>query len=491
MTRGISDLDPRVAATDKYIQDRNIPPDQAERFLLSMGADPRYVSLVFKYRKLKEAAENSKQAPPSTTSVAQDISNQYQQLKQQERMQSGLAAMPAPALANASMQGGITGEPTANMAGGGIVAFAGRGPSLVRSGVDLLKRRPLLSAGVAAGVGGMYALGGNEPPPLSEATVEEEGPAELTPEEYKLIASMGMGTGASAQTNTPAPPARMAMPKPFVPQEADMSTIEGALTEAKARLPASRQAAMDEQMRREEQLGETAAIEARRKKITTEKEQATMSPEKMLWLAVARGGFAASASGARNLWDTLSKGGVASMDAYESMKQKQEDTLQKLSDKELQLDSMTAAIKRGAMAAGDKRYDDAAKEVRELQTTVAAQKIADMHARNTLGAQLYETQAANVRAANQEAGADRRAAMGYEYRKQALQLDRMIDEAIANSVNPKNTPEQRAAAKKLAAYLTAQRAAKERTESSYQLGAERTDAQYGFLNDGFSNVSEG
>ena len=120
---GISALDPRVAATDKFIQEKQIPPDKVEDFLLGMGADPKLASLVFKYRKVREAAENQPKAPPMASNVAQDISNQYAQLKQQERMQQGIAAMPVPAIANAPMQGGITGQPVVRAAGGGLIAF--------------------------------------------------------------------------------------------------------------------------------------------------------------------------------------------------------------------------------------------------------------------------------------------------------------------------------------------------------------------------------
>ena len=74
--QGISALDPRVAATDNFIQEKQIPPDQVEDFLLSMGADPRLASLVFKYRKVKEAAENQQKGPPSTSNVAEEVSNQ-------------------------------------------------------------------------------------------------------------------------------------------------------------------------------------------------------------------------------------------------------------------------------------------------------------------------------------------------------------------------------------------------------------------------------
>lgn len=127
---GLSALDPRVAAADKFIQDKKIPPDQVPAFLLSMGQDPRLAGLVMRFRKLKQATEAQKNAPQGQqTTAAQDIHSAYDNMKRQEVEQavrerqrmSGLATVPAPTLARAGF------------AGGGIVAFAGDDGSLVQS----------------------------------------------------------------------------------------------------------------------------------------------------------------------------------------------------------------------------------------------------------------------------------------------------------------------------------------------------------------------
>jgi hypothetical protein len=38
---GLTALDPRVAAVEKFIQDKQVPSQQVPEFLMSMGADPR------------------------------------------------------------------------------------------------------------------------------------------------------------------------------------------------------------------------------------------------------------------------------------------------------------------------------------------------------------------------------------------------------------------------------------------------------------------
>lgn len=104
---GLSALDPRVAATEKFIQEKKIPPDQVANFLMTMGADPRLAGLVLKYQRLKQAGQDqAKDAPAST--VAQDIDSQLQR-------QQGVASLPAPVMDNAQF------------AGGGVVALAGGG----------------------------------------------------------------------------------------------------------------------------------------------------------------------------------------------------------------------------------------------------------------------------------------------------------------------------------------------------------------------------
>jgi len=208
---GISALDPKVAVTNKFIQDKQIPPDKVEDFLLSMGADPKLASLVFKYRRVQEAAKQQQNQPP-TASVDQEVSSQYAQLKQQERMGQGVASMPAPNLARAPMQGGITGQPMPQMAGGGIVAFEEGGSTIPRNrslvpykapvsrtaaaraamskGIGALARynpfrHPFITAGL---LGGAYLLNpDDEEPKVEGATVEEVPDSGLTDEAIRLL----------------------------------------------------------------------------------------------------------------------------------------------------------------------------------------------------------------------------------------------------------------------------------------------------------------
>lgn len=125
---GLTALDPRVAAADKFIQDKKIPAEQVPAFLLSMGQDPRLAGLVMRFRKLKQAAESQKAGQQAQTTAAQDIHAAYDNLKRQEvekavqdrQRMSGIATVPAPTLERAGF------------AGGGIVAFAGNEGSLVQ-----------------------------------------------------------------------------------------------------------------------------------------------------------------------------------------------------------------------------------------------------------------------------------------------------------------------------------------------------------------------
>jgi hypothetical protein len=122
---GITALDPRVAATEQFISEKQIPPDQVPDFLMQMGADPKLAGLVFKYQRLKQAA-GQQQEPAPTSTVAQDVDQQYAQ------MQGGLGSLPAPVMENAQFQGGIAPDqeaPPQMMAGGGIVAFSNGGAS--------------------------------------------------------------------------------------------------------------------------------------------------------------------------------------------------------------------------------------------------------------------------------------------------------------------------------------------------------------------------
>ena len=488
--QGISALDPRVAATDNFIQEKEIPPDQVEDFLLSMGADPRLASLVFKYRKVKEAAENQQKGPPSTSNVAEEVSNQYAQLKQQERMRQGVAGMPTPNLARAPMRGGITGQaaPQAQMAGGGIVAFEDGGsiprnrslvpyksPLYKRLGsaaLGLARRHPL---GLAAGLLGLGSLvGGDEEEAQQPQGISvEEVPEGLSAADYQTLAAMGKeqaGAGAARPLSTPPKAAAV-----------DLSPLENRLAEAKARLPKDEQAAIDAELAREKPYLESLA--GRRAKIEEQEKKGTTSPEKKFWLAFAQAGFAASAKGARNLWETLSIGGVEGMKAYEAIKDKEQQLLERLQDKKLQLDDLEAQVKRGASKAGIDRLDKLRSEVTSAQSELTKTQVAvDLAERSETGAN-YRTRLA-------QEGADRRASTA----SKALKLDQAIDNAILQSTNPELTEQQRQAAAKLARELITQRASKKATEPGAQSQAARLSMQRELLGlggegDGFGGLS--
>jgi hypothetical protein len=116
---GLSTLDPRVAATEKFIADKKIPPDQVPAFLLSMGADPRLAGLVLRYQKLKSAGGQGAGAQPPQSTVAQDIEAQQQgiaaPMAPPPNRDQGVGSLPAPVMDRAKF------------AGGGIVAFQNGG----------------------------------------------------------------------------------------------------------------------------------------------------------------------------------------------------------------------------------------------------------------------------------------------------------------------------------------------------------------------------
>ena len=490
--QGISALDPRVAATDNFIQEKQIPPDQVEDFLLSMGADPRLASLVFKYRKVKEAAENQQKGPPSTSNVAEEVSNQYAQLKQQERMRQGVAGMPTPNLARAPMRGGITGQaaPQAQMAGGGIVAFEDGGsiprnrslvpyksPLYKRLGsaaLGLARRHPL---GLAAGLLGLGSLvGGDEEEAQQPQGISvEEVPEGLSAADYQTLAAMGMGkeqAGAGAARPLSAPPK-------FV--ESDISALKGRVDRAKSQLPKDEQAAIDAELAREKPYLDTLAT--RRAALEEQEKKETTSPEKKFWLAFAQAGFAASAKGARNLWETLSIGGAEGIKAYESMKDKERQLLERIQDKKFQIDDLSAQVKRSASKTGIERLDRLNKEYNDAVGDLTRVQVGIDTAKNTRAGQIWETQ-------TREAGADRRTSAA----SKALKLDQAIDNAILQSTNPELTEQQRQAAAKLAKKLIDQRASKEATESGAQSQAARLSMQRELLGlggegDGFGGLS--
>lgn len=113
---GLNALDPRVAATEKFISEKKIPPEQVGPFLQSKGVDPRLVGLVMKYQRLKNASQQGGNAQPPQSTVAQDIDNQLRQgvaapMAPPPNREQGIANLPAPVMERAQF------------AEGGIVAF--------------------------------------------------------------------------------------------------------------------------------------------------------------------------------------------------------------------------------------------------------------------------------------------------------------------------------------------------------------------------------
>lgn len=108
---GLSALSPLVGAADKFIREKNIPPDQVPAYLFSVGS-PELAGLTAKFQRLKNAAQMMPPQggpPPAPPTVADDINTQMAQY-------TGVAALPNPTMDKAQF------------AGGGIVAFAGGGP---------------------------------------------------------------------------------------------------------------------------------------------------------------------------------------------------------------------------------------------------------------------------------------------------------------------------------------------------------------------------
>jgi hypothetical protein len=173
-------------------------------------------------------------------------------------------------------------------------------------------------------------------------------------------------------------------------------------------------------------------------------------------------------------------GGVEGMKAYEGMKQQETNTLEKIADKQLQLNSMTAAVKRGAMDRGDTRFDAARTELQTLRLQKAAQEIVLANAENTSSAanwrELYSEQNANQRAATMA---------GRNDKKQTLTNQYYADSDAAN----RTTDPQIKAALLRRAKVTLDAIAKlERTESTYQ-GAELRNALPGVTGgDGFGGM---
>ena len=517
---GITALDPKVAATEKFIQDQKIPPDKVEDFLLSMGADPKLASLVFKYRRVQEAAKKQQSQPP-TASVDQEVSNQYAQLKQQERMGQGVAGMPAPNLAAAPMQGGITGQPMPRMAGGGIVAFAkgGRPPRTytvdAEGNVDigsagslipyeapvepetprksgLLRRiagNPLLRRAGYAGLGltALSALLGDEEEPKVEGATVEVAPesTEFTDEEIKLLARDQASQKEGRPIATPSG-SGMRMPKrpKFLEPTEALQTLKGRADRATAKLPKSEEDAIAAEMERErDYLGQ---LESREKRIAQQEKEGTTSSEKKFWLAFAQAGFAASAKGARDLWETLSIGGVEGMKAYESMKEKEQQLRERLQEKRFQLDDLEAQVKRGASKAGLDRLDKLRAEVTAAQVDLTKTKVA-------IGLAEQSEAGANHRAAVAQAGADRRAREAAAGRQQLQKLENQYYADIA-AAQRTTDPKLKAAYLRRAEDTRQAKVQLEQAESGFQSAQARLDQQGSVVNmdeenDGFgSNV---
>lgn len=415
--QGITALDPRVAATEKFISEKQIPPEQVPDFLMQMGADPKLAGLVFKYRRLTQAAEQQK-GPAPTSTVAQDVDQQYAQ------MQNGIASLPAPVLENAQFQGGIApGQeaPPQAMAGGGIVAFQTGGstfdelephvdagpkksrwpqvklpPSVARfmgtgAGRRLFSNKRLAALALL-GYGG-YTLLTPEQEAEVEATAAKIERDELTDEQRALLAGFDQ--------NNPIQMGSMEMPARPQFQQADLSPLQRAIDEDIASAPKSREEAIAQQRAMEEEIGEGKAIQARRAKLEEQMKKAEVPDEKRFWLAFAQAGFAASAKGARNLWETLSMGGAEGMKAYQAMKDKEDETRERLEDKLLQLDSMESAIKRGVITRGDAEFKQARKDVRDLQIKLAERESVNADVANRFNIGIY---GADVQAAIAQLG---------------------------------------------------------------------------------------
>ena len=299
-------------------------------------------------------------------------------------------------------------------------------------------------------------------------------------------ASVGVavgGTGgppaAGAASQATALPAAPKFKRP------DLSAFTEAIDEAKKRVPKSEQEAVDAEMKMLKEAGAFEGIEARRKQLAGQKEKATTSPEKKFWMAFAQAGFAASAKGARNLWETLSMGGVEGMKAYEAMKEKEQETLEKIADRQFQLDEMLSNKKLTATQAGRKRFDDARKDLQGLQLQHAAQQASITNAENTFGANIYGTTA-------QVAAADRRFATSQAGKKGK---DTLLQQYYADIAAAQRTtdPKLKAALQRRAKETRDAIADIERTESGFQAQEARTAARNALLNrgmadDGFGDI---
>lgn len=148
---GLTALDPRVIATEKFIESKKIPPDQVPQFLMKMGADPRLVGLVSKYQQLQQAAAQQPKGPMPTTTVAQDVNAQAMAMAPQR--QQGVAALPAPVMDRAQFAGGgIVGYDD-----GGFITAPKSNPSNPQNPLDDYRPDPMVQRQIQeqAGLGEM------------------------------------------------------------------------------------------------------------------------------------------------------------------------------------------------------------------------------------------------------------------------------------------------------------------------------------------------
>jgi len=342
-------------------------------------------------------------------------------------MQGGLGSLPAPVMENAQFQGGIAPDqeaPPQAMAGGGIVAFSNGGASRLPAVIDVTPEgqavvnrqmipyetpvdtprgsapsaassgiRGFLSRGVSAAArfpfkhpfmtAGLLAAGflltPEEEAAVQQAQVDPEG---LTDEQRALLAELD-------KKQPPQAAGGMEMPERPQFQQADLSPLQKAIEEDIASAPKSREEAIAQQRAMEEEIGEGKAIQARRAKLEEQMKKAEVPDEKRFWLAFAQAGFAASAKGARDLWETLSMGGAEGMKAYQAMKDKEDETRERLEDKLLQLDSMESAIKRGVITRGDAEFKQARRDVRDLQVKLVERETINADVANRFGLGMY------------------------------------------------------------------------------------------------------
>jgi hypothetical protein len=338
-------------------------------------------------------------------------------------------------------------------------------------------------------LGGAYLLSPDGEEPKVEGATVEEAPSgtEFTPEEIAILAR---DQAAQKEERPAAAPSGSGVRMPRAPKFEEpteaLKTLEDIVARRKARLPENEKAAIEAEMEGEsEYLGK---LQSREERIAQQEKEGTTSSEKKFWLAFAQAGFAASAKGARNLWETLSIGGVEGMKAYEAMKDKEQQLRERLQEKRFQLEDLRAQIKRGATSAGRARFDALSKEVDAAESALAAAEIANTAAKNTYSGRIFEVNSANTRAAAGQAGADRRASMALAARTNAGKLDDQIARAVAKANDFRLPAQERATYQKLVDSLVLQRAKIEATESGVlstqaRLAADR--AMIPNMNDGF------